>query len=211
VSEPPRLIVTKREARCAICASPQADVINGWLGRRGERLPGGETITLPYILENVVPVVLGRTLSETSARRHLRNHVEVVDGERAAEAEASQASQREAALDPFERILGPKWQERPPSVDALLELQRALYARTLADDVRAGRPVKLSHDQFIRGAAEATRRKQNEATGLLLRGVADGLSQVFTKALSEGSQAVGELEPSAIVIVDAEDEDGDDQ
>jgi hypothetical protein len=211
MSSSARLVVTKRETRCAICASPQADVVNGWLARRGERLPGGETITLPYILENVVPAVLGRTLSETSARRHLRNHVEVLEGERAEEAAADEASDREAALDLFEWILGPDWQERPPSVDSLLELQRALYARTLADDVKAGRQVKLSHDQFIRGAAEATRRKADEATGLLLRGVASGLSTVFAKALSDGSQPAGELESAAIVIVDVEDEDGDDE
>lgn len=205
-----RLIVTKLESRCAICASPHADVVNGWLARRGERLPGGETVTLPYILEHVVPLVLGRTLSETSARRHLRSHVEILSGEQVAEAEGEEATDREAALDLFEQILGPDWHKRPPSVDALLELQRALYARSLADDVKAGRTVKLSHDQFIRGAAEATRRKQNEATGVLLRGMADGLSQVFTKALADGSRPAGELEPGAVVIIDAEDEEHDD-
>jgi hypothetical protein len=31
---------------------------------RGERLPGGETVTPTYILEDVIPVVLGRTLSD---------------------------------------------------------------------------------------------------------------------------------------------------
>ena len=94
-------------------------------------------------------------------------------------------------------------------MDSLLELQRALYARSLADDVKAGRQVKLSHDQFIRGAAEATRRKTNDAQEALLRGLADGLSQVFTKAISDGQRPAVELGPGQYVIVDVEDEDDD--
>ena len=100
--------------------------------------------------------------------------------------------------DLFDEMSGPDWQAHPPSVDALLELQRALYARTLADDVKAGRTGEdLARPVHPRLSRSNEASDQNEAANFLLRGMSQALSRVFTGQLADGSSPRGELARSS--------------
>lgn len=105
----------------------------------------------------------------------------------------------------FVRILGEDWREQTPTPEQYLELVRALSVHDLFLSVKEGERVGITVDQGLKSIGEGTKRKQNEATGILLRGVADGLSQVFTKALEGDPRR--ELGPGEIVIEDVEEED----
>ncbi len=174
-----RVVETKHETRCAVCASGRASDVNGWLGK----LADGEASWAD--VEKAAEVLLGKPVSLSALKRHRAKHCQVLDDGQASEREQADAKDRESIDELFTRVLGENWEASVPSPEAVLELQRALWARETYKDALEGRPIKVSQDTVIRSIDATTRRKANEETSILLRGIGSAV----------GGFVAGVLEP----------------
>ena len=114
-----------------------------------------------------------------------RSTARALDDGQASEREQADAKDRESIDELFTRVLGENWEASVPSPEAVLELQRALWARETYKDALEGRPIKVSQDTVIRSIDATTRRKANEETSILLRGIGSAV----------GGFVAGVLEP----------------
>ena len=160
-----RVVATKHETRCVVCASGRAEDVNVWLGR----LADGEASWAD--VEKAAEVLLAKSVSQSALKRHRAKHCQVLEDGQVTEREQAQERDRESVTDLFNRVLGENWEQSVPSPEAVLELQRALWARETYKDALEGRSIKVTHDQVVRGIDATTKRKANEETSILLRGI----------------------------------------
>lgn len=115
-----------------------------------------------------------------NVKNHLKKHCRIVD-ENVAEREAEvESALKDLALTMFTEILGGDWREHDVSPEVLIELQRRLYVHELELRIAAGLPTGITHDHVLKGIAEQTKRKQEDAVNELLRGVGRGVETALS-------------------------------
>ena len=179
----------------------------------GER-EGGEKVSWGVVTRAARVLIPEKTPSESALRRHWREHVELVtdeeEQEQTEEAAEAEAEAEADALAVFVEVMGDEWREKSPTPDELLELHRRLYVRQLAEDVKAGKAPRITHDQITRGIAESTKRKTNDARSALLDALTGGISQALGGAIQGELEAVNP-EEAEFEVIDHGDEAASDE
>ena len=196
---------TKTESRCRICKADTRDAVEAWILRRATGdTEAGERVTWTVVVRAAAVLIPERSPSESAVRRHAREHMRIVTDEEEqeqTEEAAEAAAEAEAdALAVFVEVMGDEWREKSPTPDELLELHRRLYVRQLAEDVKAGKAPRITHDQITRGIAESTKRKTNDARSALLDALTGGISQALTGAIQGELEAENPVEAEFEVI-----------
>lgn len=189
-----RLVIqaSKTEPKCKLCTHPERAKIDEAICQRSNREINGDAL----IAKLGELQVENPTLD--NVKNHLKRHCTLVE-EKTAAAEADVEVQlREIALQMFEDALGEDWREQPISAEALIDLQRRLYAHELSLRLAAGLPSGITTDHVLKGVAEQTKRKQEEGLSELFRGVGRGVEAALKNATAPAALPAAE-------VIDAED------
>ena len=195
------VLPVKTEGRCKLCQSPRRADMDALLEMRSLGLEddAGARVNLDYVIERYAEWHDGAKLTKDNCTGHFKRHCQLVEPDVVDSLEAAERHLDNAALAIIERVLGPDRHEKTPTVDEMLELQRALYLVELEAKALAGAPLGLTHDHAFKAADTSTKRKQEEATSIVLRQLGAGIGQallgaaVKPKELPEGDIIEGEI------------------
>lgn len=179
------LIATATSPLCAVCKSGRVEEANSWLARRGELDESGLALTWERLSLVVLPVLLGRKVSVSSLKRHVKLHTEKVSTEEAAAvtdgAAEAEAADRELLLTEMDALLGGGAFINP---SAFRSLQLRAYLLDLRRKVAAGEALpKLTPDQAGRAADALQSVRESSERTAILNALGGGISMVFEKAL----------------------------
>lgn len=191
----PGLVIqsTTTEAKCKLCSHAERTSIDEAICQRSNREINGDAL-----LERLAELgVANPTLD--NVKNHLKRHCKLVEPD-VVQAEIKVKSQLEAiALEMFDDALGEDWRDRPISAEALIDLQRRLYAHELELRIAAGLPSGITTDHVLKGVAEQTKRKQEEGLSELFKGVGRGVEAALKNATAQPALPVGEVIDAEVV------------
>lgn len=200
----------KTEARCKICSHPRRADIEVLLEHRSNResideqgivvTDGGTKVTADYVLAKLKEWDL-KNPTRDNIVLHWKKHCSLIDEAQAMHLDELQASVAAEKQKIFVRILGQDRRNKTPTVDEVLEVNRAIYIYEQEERARLGLPSGLTHDHFHKGADTTTKRKQEDAMSAFLGSLGEGLG----KALVQGPQQK-ELPAGEEVVVEEVEE-----
>lgn len=162
------------ELRCKLCKHDRRPEIDALIEQRSRREINGDEL-----LSKLVEVGVDNPNLD-NVKNHLKKHCRIVD-EAVAQAEERVIVELKAvAVAMFEETLGEGWRLRPIPPEALIDLQRRLYVHELELRVAEGLPSGVTHDHVLKGVAEQTKRKQEDAISELMRGVGRGVEAALS-------------------------------
>jgi hypothetical protein len=206
-----QVVKLRTSPKCAICKAGEdvRDRVDLVLARQGEPDPQtGQPLTWTYILEAVLPHLLGQPISKTAVRRHLglaggvSPHTQLVDDEAEAEKieeEIAAPAETNALLDDIDELLA---SGGPISPTGVLGLQLRAWLLQTRKRVATGQEVSLTADQAARAAAQLIAAEKRGQEAALLGALAGGISATFERAVA--ASAGRALPVRGIEIVDAE-------
>jgi hypothetical protein len=169
------------EPKCRVCQSPRRAEADALIARLGEEDPKLGVISLGSLSESILPLLLGRSLSPSSIKRHRQLHCVRVeeDGDTAAgevlpavwndDGELSALIEEVGALATAERV----------SPTALLQLQQRLWLLDLRRRLQRGEAVTVTADSAQRAADKLLTVERQAAGADLVMTLAQGIGQAF--------------------------------
>lgn len=206
----------KTEARCKICTHARRDEIDTLLEHRSLRhwidsggfpvdkdVEGAIRVNREYIIARLKEWDLANPTVD-NIQNHWKKHCSLVDNAQAAHLDELQANVAKEKERIFIRILGPDRRSKTPTVDEVLEVNRAVYVFEQEERAKLGLPSGLTHDHFHKGADTTTKRKQEDAMSAFLGSLGQGLGKALVqgpeqKALPEGEIIVETVEEADVI------------
>lgn len=202
-----RLVQVATQSKCACCRSPRIGEVNDWLSRLGDRDASGRVVTWGYLIRDVMPLLLGRPVTESSLRRHVKLHTRRIEGEPPAEGEED--TQPTVELDDETRAMLEEIRditsEGRVNPNRLLNLQTRLWLKSTAAKLEKGQEVLVTTDQAARAANSLVQNERNHQQSELLGLLGSAIGSVFerqlstadhdekTAALGQGEEVEGEV------------------
>lgn len=178
---------TTTEAKCKLCSHPERAKIDEAICQRSNREINGDAL-----LERLAELdVANPTLD--NVKNHLKRHCKLIEPDVADREARVKTELEKTAMAMFEDALGEDWRDRPISAEALIDLQRRLYAHELELRIAEGLPSGITTDHVLKGVAEQTKRKQEEGLSELFKGVGRGVEAALKNATAQPALPVGEV------------------
>lgn len=201
-----RVVKSRTEPRCIICASSNREQIDAYIARRGEMVDG-ELMTWERLARYVVPILLdGKQLSTSALKRHFgtERHSRLVS-EEVTDAAPAEGEGGEPDGDPAD-VLG--------QIDALLaggefisptgllHVQLRAYLLELRRKLAAGERVQpLTHDQAARAANHLVAAERSGVENQLLGALGAAIGASAVRSLSAPP---AQIEAGEEIVVEAE-------